>query len=204
MYEITMNDKHKEIFKLALNAIKTIASDNYLDFYKELFARHNKRLIESSKGKNARFLKANGNVQNVLKIDDLLECVDKGVFTIEECKNLAFCLDIYSRLGIGQVDIFYQELNSIGGNRHSAPITSFCDLSSIYRHDVLGLPHGIYHSFLSIADPNVLEEFRVAYEAYKVIKRHLSYEKNPEGGWTVNFDMPLKVSDVEFIKIKKC
>lgn len=48
-----------------------------------------------------------------------------------------------------------------------------------------------------ISSPEISDDARIAADVHDVIRHHLSWKKNPKGGWTVNFDKPRGRSDTE-------
>lgn len=55
---------------------------------------------------------------------------------------------------------------------------------------------------LSLWDKEMVSEtVRVAHDIYEVIRHKLAWDRHPEGGFTVDFNSPLKISDTENLPI---
>jgi hypothetical protein len=62
-----------------------------------------------------------------------------------------------------------------------------------------GLPRNAYHGIFSDKIP---DEARVAWDLHQVIRHRLSWDDQPEGGITVNFDTPMKYGKEELAIIE--
>jgi hypothetical protein len=103
-------------------------------------------------------------------------------------------LDFYSRILAGQ----FHELSAIGikdfeGN--DLPKYFF----NIVEHNARGIFNGAYHG---ICSPNLSENAKIAYEIRKCLDHDISWHNQPKGGYTVNFDKPLKVTQEKLPEIK--
>lgn len=47
------------------------------------------------------------------------------------------------------------------------------------------------------------EDSQIAYEMHGIIRQFLAFEREPEGGYTVDFDSPLKVSKEPLLTVKR-
>jgi hypothetical protein len=65
---------------------------------------------------------------------------------------------------------------------------------------ITGMPP---HASLGLTNPEVPDKARVAYDIHQVIRYIISWDNNPDGGITVNFDRPFKTSDQPNIKMDK-
>ena len=136
-------------------------------------------------------------------LEEILKALDNGdVINKKECSLLSRCLDSYSRFGISQVGIFYENIQMMEGVSWDRYCNSLAieDLSIInyLRSKIFDVPK---NGFLSIGGDKTHNDFKIGYELSKVITQYLSYEKTPEGGWTVNFDGPLSLSGEKIASI---
>jgi len=65
------------------------------------------------------------------------------------------------------------------------------DLLNVVRALVTGFPAGASYG---IHSPEVDDRARQAYDIQQVIRHRLAWDRNPEGGITVNFDSPMRTS----------
>lgn len=56
-------------------------------------------------------------------------------------------------------------------------------------------------SSASITDRGISDDGRVAFDVHQVVRRHLAYQAHPEGGWTVEYDPPLRTSVEPLIRV---
>ena len=47
------------------------------------------------------------------------------------------------------------------------------------------------------------EDSQIMYEMHGIIRQFLAFERTPEGGFTVDFDSPLKVSQEPLLTVKR-
>ena len=123
----------------------------------------------------------------------------------KQLKVISKALDIYSRIGIGQVDEIlwhpsvakkmWVKNNNLTENKinHKLVRKMLDDIKKIvWNYD----PNT--YGGISMAE----EDDKVAYDLYQVIRHKLAWEEKPEGGITVNFHEPMKWSKEELAKIK--
>ena len=111
-------------------------------------------------------------------------------------------LDIYSRLRLGQWDKVTEHASDVEFDP-KPPAESTSSLWKVEdytkRHkyrDVLARWAAEYIAFVpngsfGIASDAVEDDARIAYDMKEVLRHRLSWDRNPEGGWTVNFDKPM-------------
>ncbi len=107
-------------------------------------------------------------------------------------------LDLYFRIGMGQFD----RIRDVGKwwrkwDEHN--VGAYMDRA----HELLtGLPKNAFHS---IGSPRISDDFRQACEIYQMIRHRLSWDRNPKGGWTVNYDDPksFRMTDRPLIEIER-
>lgn len=103
-------------------------------------------------------------------------------------------LDLYNRVGIGQFDTIVRGDNLL----FNLPTDEWLDrvdqtrfLLEEAKTELLGLAGG----YFSIYNPKVTQEVKMAWELIQVFRRHLAFERQPEGGWEIEFDDFKKCSD---------
>lgn len=85
------------------------------------------------------------------------------------------------------------------------------DICRFLPHSGLGKEKEIYDLLweMYIRYTNSMENYKkpeqtnVLWDLYQVIRHRISWDNNPTGGMTVNFDRPLKTSRSDFASIKK-
>lgn len=132
----------------------------------------------------ARFLK--NNIQENLEINE------------EYINLLISILDFYSRIVIGQfAEILY---SCIFGWDSSIVL-------NIKREKIQKILNSIKHKLsigsFGIYSKEVSEEAKIAYDIQQVIRYRLAWDNNPKGGITVNFDEPMRCSNIDFPKIER-
>lgn len=123
--------------------------------------------------------------------------------TDKQLSVLQQALDMYYRVGMGQTREVVEHLLPAG-----LDIDEFCKRRDAVEHHLIrakieampDLPTNAYHS---IHSEKIDESNRVACDVYKVIRQHLAYERNPEGGFQVCFDPIYKQSDEPLPTIEK-
>lgn len=108
----------------------------------------------------------------------------------EQAEVLITALESYSRMMIGQIDYALEPLRF--NNKIKADpkrLQQLCDeIKFLFTpFEQRGASYGIYSH-------EVDDSARVAYDIKKVIEHRLSFDRNPEGGKTVNFQEPRRTS----------
>jgi len=120
-------------------------------------------------------------------------------FNEEQARLIVQAMDAYSRLSIGQFDA------AIGSTwMHKIlevdrkEVEYHCNqLKKIFTGmDHPGASYGIYSK-------EILDRARIAWDIQQVVRNRLAWDKNPEGGFTVNFDSPMKSSEQPLPMIEK-
>ena len=104
-------------------------------------------------------------------------------------------LNLYFRVGMGQFNTILEHPDYFLKNNPTVDH----HLNELQKC-LTGLPHSGSHG---IHSPKIHESNRIACEIHDVIRHHLSWEKNPEGGTSVVFNPPRKVSNEELITISE-
>jgi hypothetical protein len=116
--------------------------------------------------------------------------------TENQCRVLIDAMDLYQRIGMGQLDEIRRVAVSAPG--HVEDMKAVDATMAILKFQLLGWPHiGTSHSILSKALPDA---FRVAWDIHQVIRHRLAHDglkpgENP--GIYVKFDKPLRSSQEE-------
>lgn len=203
MYKILINDKQKDICLESIRFIsQVLKNEDYKTFLElsKIIKKNNveKYLIDGLK-KKLYFDNFNSK-----SLEDLTVKINSNLLlTKEEILLVRDCLEAHSRLGISQVGIFYEKAQSILKVPTKKRLTSI-DIEDIMAVSILRekLFNVDRNSFLGITGNLVNENFKISYEMYKVIDKHLAYERNPRGGYTVDFDGPLKITKEPLIEVK--
>lgn len=117
---------------------------------------------------------------------------DEDIVTLEKA------LDFYMRLWMGQ---YYHITYDLRFDCHKKyPKGEFIDalllaIRVLVMPELATYPISASHG---ISDPEVDVKGRLSYEILKTIRHNRSYCQHPEGGWTVDFDEPSKVTDLPF------
>lgn len=109
-------------------------------------------------------------------------------------------LDLYSRIGMGQLKEVVNILclnKDDRENRH--------DIISIIRNSLESLSNlwiggSGYHG---ITSRKISNSFRVAWDIQQVLRHRVSWDREPKGGITVNFDEPMITSGFKPPTIRK-
>lgn len=115
----------------------------------------------------------------------------------EQLAMIQKALDLYSRLGIGQVEELANPFTS------PYPIVSEKgkEILKEFKKEVFPeLDSGAYYSIFSKEAP---ENAKIGYDLIQVIRNFLAYERKPEGGITVDFDTPMQTSEQPLSKIER-
>jgi len=101
-----------------------------------------------------------------------------------QAKIVQSALDIYTRLGLGQIE-------RVGDFLDWKTRDQWEQLLAAVK--VIGTGHHPNAS-TGISHPELDDRFKIAYEIQQVVRGKVAWHNKPEGGWTVDFDDPLKLS----------
>lgn len=114
-------------------------------------------------------------------------------------------LESYLRLGIGQLE---NVLGDLSFNQHE----KFKHIAGQINNDPeVKQSLNILKRKLFNCDPNASKgictndvhmDFKIAYEMYQKMRQAVALQRKPEGGWSKDFDDPLKLSNEELIEVK--
>ena len=108
-------------------------------------------------------------------------------------------LDLYSRIWMGQIEEPFSILRLFTGRY---PKTRDDErsvreaLETLKRVFFPELSQNAYHGIFS---PETDEQAKIAWEIYQALRNKLAWTNYPEGGFTVDFNEPVKVSEKETI-----
>ena len=120
----------------------------------------------------------------------------------EQLNVIQESLDFYSRIGMGQFNEMigpkysdFQERLRLNGDYVEAEV-----LIRQLKKKLTGLDH---NQFYSIASPRSPRYCKIAWEIYQTFRYRISWDRNPSGGTTTNYNEPFKITDVALPKIEK-
>ena len=116
----------------------------------------------------------------------------------EQVQMLLRALDVYSRVGCGQFDrileMFCNDPRLLEGMLAIQWETLFCSFKQ-----QLQLQRDASYS---ICSPEVPVDYRLAFDVLQVIRHHIAWKEQPEGGHFVKFDLPMNTSALPFCTIE--
>ncbi len=117
--------------------------------------------------------------------------------TDEQVQVLLKALDVYSRVGCGQFERILEMF--LGDPRRQKDVPDCKLLFNRFKEQLLALtPDTSY----SICSPDVPVDYRLAWDVLQVLRHHVAWRKQPEGGFTVNFDKPMNTSGAPLCRIE--
>ena len=108
---------------------------------------------------------------------------------------IALALELYARAHIGQLN----EISWQVGRYIQSP----ADVSKARDHLEMASKYLFPDGSPSMTNPKVPESARIAWDIQQVIRHRRSWDDNPGGGITTNFDEPMKLSKVPLPKMEK-
>ena len=109
----------------------------------------------------------------------------------QQARILVAALDLYSRIGIGQLT----EVVRVYNYEWKMPVPMVDRLVEVMNEAkrVIGFrPGGSY----GIHSPDVHDVFRRAFDIQCVIRHRLAFDRTPEGGFGVDFDTPRQIGEL--------
>jgi hypothetical protein len=105
-------------------------------------------------------------------------------------------LDLYSRLLMGQwEECVLSELHLSDNYQCEQELRRIAT-----EYKARPSPNGFY----GISNERVHDNARTAWDMQQVFRHRISWDNEPKGGWTVNFDKPMQTNpEVELAKIEK-
>jgi len=122
--------------------------------------------------------------------------------TEKQAQVLVSALDLYSRIGMGQLSevAYVLRMNALGNPNGQADVLA--KVEDLTR-EAASYWMGGSGSYYGIFSEKINDSFRVAWDLQQVIRYRLAWDRNPEGGIQVIFDEPLKSSQEPLACIKK-
>ena len=211
IYKLELNDKQKHVVERALLFYYSITEMadlldimyvfNWHDYNKKSITPWRIRYNDARKLIREAELILFGSY-NPLHTYDEIEQMTKPNYSsisLDKCKFLILVLDLYSRIGIGQ----FEEILHVDNIRKNIPNNERNKIESLLK-DVKFLLTGCpVNGSLGIYNPDVPQNAKMAHDIMQVIRHRISWDQNPKGGITVNFDEPLKCSELELPKIMR-
>lgn len=116
----------------------------------------------------------------------------------EQIRVLLRALDLYARVGCGQ---FEQILELFQGDsrRREDGMIQWETLFRIFRNGLLSLQADMAH--YAICSPKVPADYRLAWDIFQVVRHHIAWAVQPEGGHLVKFDTPICTSGVSLCTV---
>ena len=122
--------------------------------------------------------------------------------TEKQAQVLVDALDLYSRIGMGQLTevAHILRMNVIGN-----PSGTVDALDAVERltREAASLWMGGSGGYYGITSEKISDVFRVSWDLQQVIRYRLAWDRNPKGGIQVHFDEPMKSSEEPMAIIKK-
>lgn len=118
--------------------------------------------------------------------------------TEKQAQVLVDALDLYSRIGAGQLEEIAHILRINPGIQHDK-VVAVEDLAKEAADCWMGRAGGHYGIF----SEKIHDVFRIAWDLQQVIRYRLAWDRNPNGGIQVNFDDPMQSSKEPLALIKR-
>lgn len=116
----------------------------------------------------------------------------KLVVTEKQVGVISRACELFSRIQMGQLNaVAFQALMGTVEDTER-----FCKLRDGLE-ELQPLVWGFRHGGPGIFSDKLPDEARIAWDVNQTLRRMLAYRRNPEGGWTVDFDTPMKSSRTE-------
>jgi hypothetical protein len=116
----------------------------------------------------------------------------------DQVQMLLRALDVYSRVGCGQFQRILEMFQSDPRRREDSCV-QWEILFGLFKQQLLQLEG---NSNYSICSPEVPVDYRLAWDMLQVVRHHVSWEQQPEGGSQVWFDEPMNTSGLPFCTIE--
>lgn len=116
----------------------------------------------------------------------------------EQVQMLLRALDVYSWIGCGQFERILELFRDDPRRREECSI-QWETLFRLFKQQLLSLEGNASYS---ICSPEVSVDYRLAWDILQVIRHHIAWEEQPEGGHFVQFDPPMNTSGIPFCTIE--
>jgi len=115
-----------------------------------------------------------------------------------QIETLLRALDVYSRVGCGQFERILEMFRGDPRRREDSTI-EWETLFRVFKQQLLSLEENASYSICSTEVP---VDYRLAWDMLQVVRHHVAWEKQPEGGHLVQFDSPMDTSGLPFCTIE--
>lgn len=202
-YRILLNDKHVAVIKKAIGLFIDLASKKYSSLLDVFFGNSLSPVVREEAEKKFEEIKKASNLdhgncytlyksrieENVKVANEIEINVGYVVLSKRQTEVLIKLLELFSRLGMGQyrflLEVFFAHLAN----------PDFFNVAE-YNIDVIkSMVLNLQGGYFGITSKETPEDAKVSYEIEKILLYTKSWHENPKGGYTVNFDYPLKVSN---------
>lgn len=123
----------------------------------------------------------------------------------EQVQMLLRALDVYSRIGCGQFDRILEMFRDDPRRREKTDWRTLPlgrdTLFRFIKQQLLSLEGDASYSICSSEVP---VDYRMAWDMLQVVRHHIAWEAQPEGGHLVQFDPPMNTSALPFCTIETC
>jgi len=119
-------------------------------------------------------------------------------FTPEQMRVIRVALDCFSRIGMGQLSAAVDHLSQ--NNRLSSKnVNDLREQLKQLEPLATGLP---YTGHLGITNSTIGEDHKMAWDIMQTLRHCQAWEEHPGGGWSVDFDKPMKTSTCPLPKVQ--
>jgi hypothetical protein len=123
----------------------------------------------------------------------------KVELTAEQCDTLCAALELYGRIGLGQLEVVGEHMHHLHKSKE-LKVYEVRDLLAEVKRRYTGFMLGASYG---VGNKEVPESFTQALDMYQVVRHRLAWDRYPEGGFTVNFHEPMKWGKHELCKIEE-
>ena len=108
--------------------------------------------------------------------------------------------EFFERIAMGQ----FREILDVVDPRFKIPIKDREAAEQLFtiarRYLMPDLKHD--NAYWSIHSKEIPDSARICYDFLQVVRHRLSWDRHPEGGWTVNFDTPRVTGPLDLVEIE--
>jgi len=118
--------------------------------------------------------------------------------TERQASTIMDALDIYSRLGLGQIDKLEHTLRfKFGKHKVEYDADKIEKLLKEVKDTLFPELRSNYYCSHGIFSPETPEDSKISWDLIQVLRYPIAWHKNPNGGSTVDFGVPHKSSLIE-------
>jgi hypothetical protein len=124
--------------------------------------------------------------------------------TENQARVIVKALDLYSRIGMGQLGEIAYVLMNYSKSSSDNEIQDRADRFHVLRErlDIISQSWMGRSGHYGISSEKISDVFRIAWDIQQVVRHRLAWDRNPKGDITVDFDDPLKYSSEQLPTIK--